>query len=140
MADTVDTAGSASESADSTPEAELDMDTKAESTQNSGSEATVASATKQTTQKDTGNAEHFEARAFGAVEEHVASPDFPARVATCGPCRLWKTDGNGALGLNPVSRKAEAWIGRTSGFATCFLCAAHKGHAASTQLGKGLGS
>jgi len=42
----------------------------------------------------------------------------------------------------PQSRVAEneTWLGCKSGFAICFLCAAHKGAASSTQLGKGLGS
>ena len=143
MADTVDTADSASEAADSTPVAELDMDLKAESTKNSGSEATVASATKQTIQKDTGKAGTLEAQAFGTVEEHAASHDFPAHVVNCGPCRFWKNRWAWSAEFsypNPVSQNSETWLGCKSGFAICFLCAAHKGAASSTQLGRGLGS
>ncbi len=89
-----DTAGLASEAADSTPaitaaKAELDMDTKAGRPTTSGSKATAASATKKKIRK-TGKVEQFEAHAFGTLEEHAASHDFPAHAAKRGPCKFWR--------------------------------------------------
>ena len=92
-------AGLASEAADSTPaitEAELGKDTKARRPATSGSKATAAPATKKKMRK-TDRVDKFEAHAFGALEEHIASRAFPAHVRTCGTCRVWKADGNGAL-------------------------------------------
>ena len=122
------TAGSGSEA----------VGTDAERPKNSGSGAEAASATKP--KKD---AEKFEANAFGTLEEHVASHDYPAHVAKCGPCKFWKNRWQWSAEfscLNPVSQKMESWLGCKNGFAICLICFAHKGAASSTQMGKGLGS
>ncbi len=92
-------AGLASEAADSTPaitEAELGKDTKARRPTTSGSKATAAPAMKNKKRK-TDKVEQFEAHAFGTLEEHIKSHAFPAHVRTCGPCKFWNNDGNGAL-------------------------------------------
>ena len=43
-----------------------------------------------------GQLDKFEPNAFGTLEEHVRSHDYPTHVATCGSCKFWKTDGLGA--------------------------------------------
>jgi hypothetical protein len=106
------------------------MDTKAESPKNSGSEATAASATKKKIQKDTGKLEQFKANAFGTLEEHVASHEYPAHVAKCGPCKFWRNRWQWSAEfscLNPVSQKNETWLGCKNGFAICLICAAYMG-------------
>ena len=64
----------------------------------SGSDSTgAAKAAKSKSTKDTetpagsaaqGKLEKFEPHAFGSLEEHVRSHDYPAHVATCGACKF----------------------------------------------------
>ncbi len=134
----------ASEAADSTPaitEAELGKDTKARRPTTSGSKATAAPATKKKMRK-TDKVEHFQAHAFGTLEEHVASHDYPAHVATCGPCKFWKNRRKWSdefSCLSPVSQKKETWLGCKSGFAICLICAGDKIWADRTKYGRGTG-
>ena len=138
------TSGAESEpSAESGAQSMVSSDTEKESEKEAGSEATAASATKKKIQKHTGKAEKFEANPFGTLEEHVASHDYPAHVAKCGPCKFWRNRWQWSAQfscINPVSQKKETWLGCKNGFAICLICAAHKGSASSTQLGKGIGS
>ena len=78
------------------------------------------------------------------LEEHVASHDYPKHVSTCGACKFWKNKMQISASLsatNPVTLKAEPWIGCVNGqFAICLFCSAFKGPRCLSRLGKGWGS
>ena len=80
--------------------------------------------------------EKFEAQAFGTLEEHVQSHDYPAHVATCGACKFWKNRwawSDTFSYCHPVSGKKETWLAFKNGFAVCLICASHSKQAASAK-------
>ncbi len=126
----VDTADSASEAAESTP-----ATTAAKAELGMGATATATSATKKKITK----VGKF-ASAFGTLAEHVASHDYPAHVATCGPCKFWRNRWKWSAEfscLSPVSQKKETWLGCKSGFAICLLCSGAKIRADRPAYGRG---
>ena len=115
-------------------DSEADVDARGDAT------TTAASASQATTEK--ARVETF-GTAFGTLEEHIASHNYPAHVATCGPCHFWKNRRQWSAEfsyINPVSQKTETWLGCKDGFAICLVCSVSKGGKSRSQLGKGLGS
>ena len=93
--------------------------------------------------KEKGSAEKFDANAFGTLEEHVASHNFPAHVATCGPCKFWKHRWKWSdkfSNLNPVTQKKETWLGCQNGYAIVLFCAADTSASRHNAFGRGTGS
>ena len=78
------------------------------------------------------------------LEEHVNSHSYPMHVRTCGACKFWKNKEKWSKTLsakNPVTGKAETWIGCAGGrYAVCLLCSAFKGPRSGSNLGQGVGS
>ena len=104
------------------------------------SEDNTALAKTKSKHKTRGKLEKFESGAFGTLEEHAASHDFPAHVGKCGPCIFWKKCWKWSAQLscrNPETQENETWIGCRNGLGVCFLCAGHSGKSA---YAKGVGS
>ena len=89
------------------------------------SEDNTALAKTKSKHKTRGKLEKFESGAFGTLEEHAASHDFPAHVGKCGPCTFWKTAGNGATSYHAaIRRRRKTRLGLDAGTAwVCAFCA-----------------
>lgn len=146
-----ETSGATSEQSDAEPDvaaksppvSQTSEELGQESRKAGGSDSRVASARTKIDHKDQGRLETFEAGAFGTLEEHVASHNFPAHVRTCSACKFWKNRwkwSSACSCVNPVTNKKETWIGAKNGFSVCLLCAAYKGAASRSEYGQGLGS
>ena len=83
-----------------------------------------------------GTVEMFEPQAFGTLEEHVQSHDYPAHVATCGACKFWKNRWCWSQTFSychPVSGKKETWLACKNGFGVCLICTSHPSTASAAS-------
>ena len=102
-------------------------DSCARSNPDKGSQHPAASAAQATVEK-------FEPHAFGTLEEHVQSHDYPAHVATCGACKFWRHRWSWSQTFSychPISGKKETWLAYKNGFGVCLICSSHPSVASS---------
>ena len=129
-------AAAASVSSGADDELETYIASEEAASEKSESEAAAASASS-------GTVEQFRAGEAATLAEHITNHEYPANVATCGPCTFWKNRWKWSAEftcLNPVTQKKVTWLGYRNGFAVCLICVADKSAATRTMFGKGLGS
>ena len=87
--------------------------------------------------------EAFEPKAFGALEDHIKSHNFPAHIKTCGPCKFWKNRWKWSAMTtfrNELTRQDESWLAIKNGQAICIVCAAYNGPGTKDSYAIGVGS